>query len=72
MIQVAPRYQPRFIRPSDAVELINLFHLSRTALAGKSATQYDRMLWTAKEFHKTHSDVSETGVYKDLDGLLAR
>ena len=72
MIQVAKSYHPRFIRPSDAVELINLFHLSRTALAGRNASRYDRMIWTAKEFHKTHSEVSETGVYKDLDGLLAR
>jgi len=63
-------YKTRFIRQSDALELISLYHIARTALAGDSPTRYDRMCWAAKRFAKENSYVTATGAYKDLDGLL--
>lgn len=64
-------YTTRFINESDAAELVNLYHLARVPLAGQECTRYTRMLWAAHEFHKLHSDVSATGAYKDLEGLLS-
>lgn len=65
-------YQVRFIRPNQAADLVNLYHLARVPLSGKhGATKYDQMLWASSEFHKAHPEVSATGAYKDLDGLLA-
>lgn len=69
----------RFIRADQAPELINLWHLSRTSLAGKtdekgnylSSNRHARMVETAQLFHQEHPEVSETAVYKDLDYLLA-
>ena len=66
---VSPGYQVRFIRPGQAGELMDLFHLARTALSGKDASNYNRMLWASNEFHKAHPEVSATAAYKDLDGL---
>jgi hypothetical protein len=34
-------------------------------------TPYDRKLWAAREFHKLHPEVTETGAYKALGDLLA-
>lgn len=68
---MATEYRPRFIRSADALELINLYHLARTALAGDKAGRCERMCWAAKWFAKQHPEVSVTGAYKDLDGLLA-
>ena len=62
-------YQVRFIRPDQAGELMDLFHLARTALSGGDASNYNRMLWASKEFSKAHPEVSSTAAYKDLDGL---
>jgi hypothetical protein len=63
-------YQVRFIRPDQANELMNLYHLARVPLSGTGKdTPYDRMLWASKEFSKQHPEVSATGAYKDLDGL---
>ena len=67
----AASYETRFVKKSDAAELVNLYHLARTALAGDRATRYDRMCWAAKWFAKEHPYVTSTGAYKDLDGLLA-
>ena len=65
-----PGYEVRFIKPSQANELFNLYHLARVPLSGTGKdTPYERMLWASKEFHKLHPEVSETGAYKDLDGL---
>ena len=63
-------YRTRFIKQSDATELINLYHLARTALAGEPCGRYERMCWAAKWFSKEHPPVTQTGAYKDLDGLL--
>lgn len=66
-----PKRQFRFIRSADHAELINLYHLARTALSG-SADQsgHARMIWAAGEFAKTHAYVSATGAYKDLSDAL--
>lgn len=32
---------------SKHAELVNLYHLARTALAGKDNSRYQRMLWAA-------------------------
>lgn len=65
-------YEPRFIREADVPELMNLWHLSRVSLSGTSggAMRYKRMLWAAGQFSKLHPEVTPTGAYKDLDGLL--
>ena len=69
---VMPKYKVRFIHSADAKELINLYHLARTALSGTGKERpYHRRLWASSEFHKAHPEVSSCGVYKDLDGLLA-
>ena len=65
-------YQCRFVRQSDSLELINLYHLARTALAGNPDTgKLARMVWAAKAFAKEHSYVTSTGAYKDLSNMLA-
>lgn len=64
-------YQIRFIRREFEGELVNLFHLARTALAGQhGCSRYDRMIWASKEFSRAHPDVTSTGAYKDLCGLI--
>ena len=60
----------RFVKDSDYGELINLYHLARTALAGGDDSKYQRMLWASKEFSKAHPYVSATGAYKDLSANL--
>lgn len=66
-------YKTRFVKMSDAHELVTLYHLARTALAGPGdiPTKYHRRLWASHTFAKKHTYVSATGAYKDLDGLLA-
>ncbi len=61
----------RFIKESDMPELVNLYHLARTALSGQSCSKYDRMIWASSEFHKLHPEVSATAAYKDLEVQLA-
>ena len=66
-------YQPRFVRPEHVAELVNLYHLARTALAGSNEanSKYARRVWAARAFHGEHPEVSATAAYKDLEGLLA-
>ena len=69
----------RFIRPDQALELIQLWHLSRTSRAGKKDAKghtiipnhHARMIETARMFHQEHPEISETAAYKDLDFLLS-
>ena len=56
----------RFVKPDDYAELINLYHLARTALAGGDDSKYRRIIWASKEWAKTHTYCSATGAYKDL------
>lgn len=67
-----PAYTPRFVPSQDAAELVNLYHLARTALSGRQDSKYDRMLWASAEFSKLHPSVSSGAAYKDLCGLLDR
>lgn len=70
-MEVRAAYSPRFMSKEQYGELANLWHLSRVPASGTNWGRYERMLWTAKEFHKAHPEVSEGGAYKDLDGLLS-
>lgn len=72
-LPIAPAYELRFVKEANKHELINLYHLARCALAGtgKSPTKYERMVWAADEFAKKYDYVTETGAYKDLDGMLS-
>jgi hypothetical protein len=66
------RYQVRFIRPDQANELVNLYHLARVPLSGTGKSgKYEQMLWASSVFSKEHPEVSSTAAYKDLDGLLS-
>ncbi len=60
----------RFVKQADYPELINLYHLARTALSGGDDSKYQRMLWASKEFAKEHTYTSATGAYKDLSANL--
>jgi hypothetical protein len=51
-------------------ELVNLYHLARTALAGTGKSgKYQQMLWASREFSKAHPDVSSTTAYKHMDRM---
>jgi hypothetical protein len=52
-------------------DLINIFHLSRTALAGtpKAQSGVDRMLWAAAEFSKANPAISQNRAYKELSRM---
>lgn len=56
----------RFVKAIHYPELINLYHLARTALSGKENTKYARMLWASQEWAKKYTYTSATGAYKDL------
>lgn len=61
----------RFVKSEHYSELINLYHLARTALADKkNVTSYDRKIWASSEFAKKYNYVTSTGAYKDLDANL--
>ena len=60
----------RFLNESQYLELIDLYHLSKTALAGMRYQKYDRMLWASKRFNKLHPSISVTACYKDLETNL--
>ena len=65
-------YQVRFVPTNKSADLVNLYHLARTALSGQDDSPYQCMLWASGEFHKANPNVSATGAYKDLCGLLDR
>lgn len=60
----------RFVKAEHYGDLINLYHLARTALSGQDCSKYARMLWATKEWAKTHTYTTATGAYKDLDANL--
>lgn len=60
----------RFVKIRDYPELINLYHLARTALSGQDDSKHARMVWASKEFAKLYPYVSATGAYKDLETNL--
>lgn len=69
-MSIEPPYRPRFVHPQDMPELINLYHLARTALAGGDDGRVARMSWASKWFAKEHAYVSAMGAYKDLSNTL--
>lgn len=72
MLNVVPQYQPRFVSRDQGAELVNLYHLARTALAGeRERGRWARMNWAAVEFNKVHPEITIVAAYKDLDGLLS-
>jgi len=67
------------IGDAGANELVSLYHLARTALAGQRDargvsrdTRHNRQLWAAAEYSKGHPKISQTAAYKALDRLLTR
>lgn len=67
---IVPPFKPRNIPAGDVAEIVNLYHTARTALAGGVCTRYDRMVWAAREYAKTHPKVTQAQAYLDLDGAL--
>ena len=61
-------YLTRFIPNRDAAEIVNLYHLARTAVGDD---RHARMVQAAKWYHEAHPEIKRTGAYKDLCGLLA-
>ena len=61
----------RFVKYEHYCELVNLYHLARTALSGQNDSKYQRMIWASKEFAKIHSYCSATAAYKDLEVNLS-
>lgn len=56
---------------SDEAELVNLYHLARTALSGTGDEgRHARMVWAAKKFHNSHA-VSTATAYKALCRILS-
>ncbi len=73
--EVEPPYAVRFITPEQVGELVNLYHLARTALCTlplQQQTPWHRMTWAADEFSRANPETTSTGAYKDLCGLLDR
>lgn len=70
ILPIEPAYEPRFVTKVQLAELVNLYHLARTALSGKDDSRYQRMLWASREFHKANPTISETAAYKDLSNGL--
>jgi len=64
-------YKTRFIPQRNAAQLVNYYHLARTALAGDRPTRLDRMMWACRAYHKENPAISVMGAYKDLECLLA-
>jgi hypothetical protein len=64
------QYRVRFIpdTPEARAELVNLFHLARTAVGND---RLDRKVWASQQYHHAHPEVTGLAAYKDLDGLLS-
>ena len=51
-------------------ELVNLYHLAKTALSGQDDSKWARMCWAAREFHKKHPEIHATRAYILLERRL--
>ena len=69
-LPVRPDYTLRWLTREQGYEIVNLYHLARTALSGHPCGRYERMQWASREFHKARPETSQTAAYKDLCGLL--
>ncbi len=48
----------------DRAELLQLWHISRTALAAQNdASRYDRLCWVAEQYHRTHPNTKAVTAY---------
>ncbi len=71
-MQMMQAYTTRFVPMADAGDLVNLYHLARTALGGGKDGPYERLLWASRQFAASRDGITATGAYKDLCGLLGR
>jgi hypothetical protein len=56
---------------ADEIELVNLYHLARTALSGQDDGRWARMHWAATEYAKTRPECPVGRAYKVLERSLA-
>ena len=61
-------YVTRFIPKADAAELVNLYHLARTAVGDD---RHERKVKAAAWYAAEHPGITALAAYKDLEGLLA-
>jgi hypothetical protein len=57
------------IREPYVSELVNLYHLAKTAVGDQRSS---RMIWAAKAFHKAHPEVPTIQAYKRLDKAIGQ
>lgn len=62
------QYEPRFMSQAQLTELLNLWHLAKTARYG--GNRHDQLTWATNEFHKLYPDISTTAAWKDLTAQL--
>lgn len=65
---VVAKLEPTAPTPHEVSEL---WHISRTALAGKSATRFDRMQYVQRELVKAFPHVSAKTIWNQLTAELA-
>lgn len=54
------------------IEMSNLWHISRTAVAGQEDRgRYQRLKWCSKWFSVEHKEFSESASYKAFDRMTA-
>lgn len=58
------------ITQSEEKELIELYNVARIAL-GSNASRYDRMVYAAKEFIRTHAGYSHNRVWLSICTLIS-
>ncbi len=51
-------------------ELMNLFHLAKTALSNGDTSTWSRMCWAAREFNKLHPEITSSNAYKRLEAQV--
>lgn len=56
-----------FVPERLKADLMNLWHLSRTA---EGSDELARMDWTVDEFHKEHPELTHSQIYRDLSAML--
>lgn len=52
------------ITQQEIAELVNLYHTAQTAVGHR---RYDRLVWAADQFHRTHPSISASKAYKLVD-----
>lgn len=69
-LPLVPAYRPRFVSEAQLADLVNLWHLARTALAGTNPDSAARARWASDQFARANPTVTSTAAYKDLSGPL--